>query len=330
LVRTFTGERHVADKSKIDRTASPDLSVRIGPLSLKNPVLVASGTFGYGGEYGRVYDVSRLGGIVTKSLSLKPREGNATPRIAETPSGMLNAIGLENCGLDRFLADRLPELRALGAPVIVNIVGHDADEFVRIAESLAAAGGMQAIELNLSCPNVSGGMDFSTDPARTAALVGTVRKAVKIPLIAKLSPNVTSIADIARAAESAGADAVSAINTFVGMAIDIDTRRPRLANVTGGLSGPAIRPAAVARVYQAARAVKIPVIGIGGIEKTADALEHLIAGATAVQVGTANFYRPSAPLEIIDGLANYLASHGFKSIMDVVGSIKIDSDNRAK
>ncbi len=302
----------------------PNLCVDIGPLRLKNPVLAASGTFGYGVEYDKLFDVSQLGGVVTKSLSLNPREGNPTPRIAETPSGMLNAIGLENCGLERFLADRLPELRELDTVVVVNVVGHDADEFVRVSAALAEAGGVDAVELNISCPNVTGGLDYGTSAEKTEALVRAVRGAMSLPLIVKLSPNVTSIAEIARAAEAGGADAVSAINTLIGMAIDVETGRPRIANGTGGLSGPAIRPVAVARVREVARAIQIPVIGIGGIETAEDALEHIIAGAAAVQVGTANFYRPTATIEIVRGLADYLERRGVSSIMELSGSLTID------
>ena len=307
-----------------DDADGPDLSVRLGPLTLKNPVLAASGTFGYGVEYNRLFDVSQLGGVITKSLSPLPREGNETPRIAETPSGMLNAIGLENCGLERFLDTRLPELRDLGTTVIVNVVGHDVNAFVQVTAALAEAGGVDAVEINMSCPNVAGGLDFSTDPARAEALVAAVRRAAELPLIAKLSPNVTSIADIARAAEAGGADAVSAINTLVGMAVDVEQRRPKLWNVTGGLSGPAIRPVAVAMVYAVRRAVSIPVIGIGGIETASDALEHLLVGATAVQVGTANFYRPTAGLEVLRGLADYLERHRETSMMDIVCSMNSD------
>jgi len=306
-------------------SSQPDLSVRLGPLDLKNPVLTASGTFGYGREYESLLEASLLGGIVVKGLSLKPREGNPPPRITETPCGMLNAIGLANICLDRFLTEKMPWLRELDTLVIVNIYGHSIEEYGELADALRGIDGISAVEVNISCPNVErGGMAFGTDPdvaqKVTEKVVGNIDK----PVIVKLSPNVTDIRVIARAVEAAGADALSLINTLTGMAIDIESHAPKLANISGGLSGPAIRPVALHMVYQAVKAVNIPVIGIGGIMDYRDALEFLIAGAQAVQVGTANFVDPRAALNIVEGLRNYCKEKGIAHINELTGSLKLD------
>lgn len=305
------------------KKTKPDLSVRIGLLRLQNPVLTASGTFGYGQEYADLVDLDRLGGIIVKGLSLKPRPGNMPPRTVETPCGLLNAIGLQNVGVENFIADKLPFLRNLSVPVIVNILGQDIKEYQKLAERLSSVEGVAALEVNISCPNVkTGGVVFGTDYKAAARVTKAVRAAAGLPVMVKLSPNVTDIVSIARAVEEAGADAVSLINTLTGMAIDAETRRPRLGNVLGGLSGPAIKPIALRMVWQVAGAVKIPVIGCGGIMTAADALEFLIAGACAVQVGTANFVNPRAAMEIISGIEEYLIRHGFKKIKTVVGSLR--------
>lgn len=300
----------------------PDFSVRIGLLRLQNPVLTASGTFGYGQEYADLVDLNRLGGIIVKGLSLNPRPGNMPPRTVETPCGLLNAIGLQNVGVENFIADKLPFLRNLSVPVIVNILGQDIKEYRKLAERLSNVEGIAALEVNISCPNVKkGGVVFGTDYKAAARVTMAVRAAARLPIIVKLSPNVTDIVSIARAVEEAGADAVSLINTLTGMAIDVETRRPRLHNVIGGLSGPAIKPVALRMVWQVAGAVKIPVIGCGGIMTAADALEFLIAGACAVQVGTANFVNPKATMEIISGIEEYLVRHNFKDVKSLVGSL---------
>ena len=300
----------------------PDLSVRIGLLRLQNPVLTASGTFGYGQEYASLLDLNRLGGIIVKGLSLNPRPGNMPPRAVETPCGLLNAIGLQNVGVENFIADKLPFLRDLSVPVIVNILGQDIKEYQKLAERLNSVEGIAALEVNISCPNVkAGGVVFGTDYKAAARVTRAVRVAARLPIIVKLSPNVTDIVSIARAVEEAGADAVSLINTLTGMAIDIEARRPKLHNVTGGLSGPAIKPIALRMVWQVAGAVNIPVIGCGGIMTAADALEFLIAGASAVQVGTANFVNPRATMEIISGIEEYLAGHNLKDVKSLVGSL---------
>lgn len=285
-----------------------DISVKIGRLKLKNPVLVSSGTFGYGEEYASLIDTERLGAIVSKTITLKPRKGNSMPRIVETPSGMLNAIGLQNDGFRDFIANKLPKMHSLGTKIIVSILGVEEGEFREMAGELEAQDAVDGIELNLSCPNICSREPamVSQDEIATAKVVRAARKVTKKTLIAKLSPNVTDITEIAQAAEEAGADAVSLVNTFLGMAIDVDTRRPRLANITGGLSGPAIRPIAVRMVYEAARAIKVPVIGMGGILTALDALEFLIAGAKAISVGTANFVNPKAAVEILDGIEGHL------------------------
>lgn len=301
----------------------PDLAVQIGPLKLKNPVLTASGTFGYGQEFSSLMDPNLLGGIVVKGISLKPMEGNPPPRIVETPCGMLNAIGLANVGLEAFLSEKLPWLQELDTCVIVNIYGHSLDEYGAVAAGLKGATGISALEVNISCPNVEqGGMAFGTDPDMAARVTERVLKETDKPVIVKLSPNVTDIRKIARAVEKAGAHALSLINTLTGMAIDVESRMPKLANGSGGLSGPAIRPVAVHMVHQVVGAVNIPVIGMGGILEPRDALEFLIAGAGAIQVGTANFINPRAALNIINGLETFLSEHGINAINDIIGSLK--------
>jgi len=307
------------------RPEDVDLRVRIGAIELSNPILLASGTCGYGVEMAGLLDFNAIGGIVTKTVTPRPREGNAPPRIAETPSGMLNSIGLENVGIDAFITDKLPRSRELPTRIIVSVGGETIEDYVAIARRLEAAPGADAIELNLSCPNVSGGLDLSQSASGCGGVVAAVRKVTQKPLLAKLTPNVTRIGDIARAAEEAGADAVSLVNTFIGMAIDIERRAPRLHTVTGGLSGPAIRPLALAKVYEAAKAVRIPVVGIGGIADPADVIEFLLAGATAVQVGTANYVEPGGAGRLAPALAEYLARHGFRSPADLRGALQLPS-----
>jgi dihydroorotate dehydrogenase (NAD+) catalytic subunit len=301
----------------------PDLRIKIGPLELKNPVLTASGTFGYGQEYSELIDLSLLGGIVVKGLSLKPRTGNPPPRTVETPCGMLNAIGLANMGLETFLKEKIPTLQRLNTAVIVNIYGHSIHEYGEVAAGLKGVKGISAIEVNISCPNVEkGGMAFGTDADISARVTECVLKNSDKPVIVKLSPNVTDIRAIAMAVEKAGAHAVSLINTLTGMAIDIESRTPILANISGGLSGPAIRPVALYMVYQVAKDANIPVIGVGGIVDYRDALQFLIAGATAIQVGTANFVNPRATLNIIEGLKTFCAEHGIGRIDEIIGPLK--------
>jgi len=302
----------------------PDLRVKIGPIELKNPVLTASGTFGYGKEFSPLIDLDLLGGIVVKGLSLKPRDGNPPPRIVETPCGMLNAIGLANVGLESFLKEKLPWLQGLNTAVIVNIYGHTLDEYGAVAAGLRGVKGLSAIEVNISCPNVEqGGMAFGTDPDIAAKVTERVIKEVDKPVIVKLSPNVTDIRKVAVAVEDAGADALSLTNTLTGMAIDIEKRVPKLANISGGLSGPAIRPVALFMVHQVVKSVKIPVIGVGGITDYRDALEFLIAGARAIQIGTANFVNPMASLDIIEGLRMFCQDKGIDRIEDVIGTLKV-------
>ncbi|NQU14694.1 MAG: dihydroorotate dehydrogenase [Desulfobacteraceae bacterium] len=303
--------------------AQPDLQVSLGPLKLKNPVLTASGTFGYGQEFSHLVDLNRLGGIVVKGLSLKPRAGNPPPRTVETPCGMLNAIGLANMGVDAFLEERLPLLRELNTTVIANIYGHTLEEYGAVAARLRGVEGISAVEVNISCPNVEqGGMAFGTDPDISARVTERVLEKSDRPVIVKLSPNVTDIRVVARAVEKAGADGISLINTLTGMAIDIETRLPRLGNISGGLSGPAIRPVALHMVYQVVKTVNIPVIGIGGIMDYQDALEFLIAGARAVQVGTANFVNPRASLDIIEGLRGFCREQGITAIDEIIATVK--------
>jgi dihydroorotate dehydrogenase (NAD+) catalytic subunit len=301
---------------------APDLSVRLGPLALKNPVMVASGTFGYGEEYADFLDLSRLGAVVVKGISLLPRPGNPPPRIVETPSGMINAIGLENVGVDAFLASKLPYLRERRVPVIVNIFGNLVEEYAALAARLDGVDGIAAIEVNISCPNVKqGGMLFGTDPAMAAAVIAAVRRATTLPLITKLTPNVTRIGDIARAVVDAGSDMISCINTVAAMAVDVFSRRPKLANVVGGLSGPAIKPIALRCTYEVLQAVECPVIGIGGITGPMDALEFLLLGARAVQIGTANFIHPSVTLDILAGIERFLELQGLSSIESYIGTL---------
>jgi len=301
----------------------PSLAVEVAGLKLRNPVMPASGTFGYGQEFAPYLDLQRLGAIVTKGLSLKPKAGNPMPRIAETTSGMLNAIGLQNVGVDAFVTDKTRDYRELDTPVIANFFGNTLDEYGEVARRLADVPEVAAVELNISCPNVKqGGIVFGTDPRAAAEVVTLVRRQLSKPLIVKLTPNVTDITVIARAVEEAGADAISCINTITGMAVDIRTRQPKIANRTGGLSGPAIRPIAVRMVHQVVQAVRIPVIGIGGIMTASDALEFLIVGARAVQVGTANFVDPAAMLAIIDGIEAFLIEEGLNDVNQVIGSLK--------
>jgi dihydroorotate dehydrogenase (NAD+) catalytic subunit len=309
-------------RSKQPTVDGPDLTVEFAGLRLKNPVMPASGTFGYGEEYSPYMDLNRLGAIVTKGLSLRPKAGNPTPRIAETNGGMLNAIGLQNVGMDVFEEQKLPFLTGLQTPVIVNFFGNSLEEYGQAAQRLSHIDGIAAVELNISCPNVKqGGIVFGTDPVAASEVVSLVRRHINKPLIVKLTPNVTDITVIARAVEEAGADAISCINTLTGLAVDIRRRRPRLANGTGGLSGPALRPLAVRMVYQVVQAVNLPVIGVGGIMSAEDALEFLIAGAHAVQVGTANFVDPVAMIKIVDGLQQFCRDEGVDSISELIGTL---------
>ena len=308
-------------------TLNTDLSVSIGSLRLKNPLIAASGCFGYGTEYADVVDLASLGAIAVKGLFLSEREGHAPPRIVETPAGMLNAIGLQGIGVHRFVAEKMPELRARGAVVIVNICGTTIGEYCELARILSDVEGVAALELNISCPNIKeGGITFGCSVHGTADVVRAVRTATRLPVIPKLTPNVTDVSAIARAAADAGADAVSLVNTFLAMAIDVETRRPRLSNIVGGLSGPAIRPIAVRMVYECSQAVTIPIIGMGGISSVSDVLEFMIAGASAVQVGTANFVDPFIWSKLTAGLEDYLQRHNLSALRDLVGSL----DTRAR
>jgi dihydroorotate dehydrogenase (NAD+) catalytic subunit len=301
---------------------APDLSVQLGPLRLKNPVMVASGTFGYGEEYSDFVDLSQLGAVVVKGISLLPRPGNPPPRLVETPGGLINAIGLENVGVDVFLRSKLPYLQELQAPVIVNIFGNTVEEYSELASRLDSAPGVAALEINISCPNVKkGGMVFGTDPAMAASVVEAVRRSTSLPLITKLTPNVTRMAEIATAAVDAGSDMLSCINTVAAMAVDIFSRRPKLANIVGGLSGPAIKPIALRCTYEVLQAVKCPVIGIGGISNAMDALEFLLLGARAVQVGTANFIQPSVTRQILEGIERFLQVERLDSIEAYIGAL---------
>jgi dihydroorotate dehydrogenase (NAD+) catalytic subunit len=307
-----------------------DLSVRIGQLTLANPLIAASGCFGYGVEYSDVVDLASLGGLAVKGLFLTEREGHAPPRIVETPSGMLNAIGLQGIGVHRFIAERLPELRRRRATVIVNICGTTLDEYVEVARILSDAEGVAALELNISCPNIKeGGITFGCSLPGTHAVVSAVRKVTPLPVIPKLTPNVTDVASFARAAEEAGADAVSLVNTFLAMAIDVHTRRPKLTNIVGGLSGPAIRPIAVRMVYECRRVVKIPVIGMGGIATADDVLEFMIAGANAVQVGTMNFVDPFIWTKLMEGIRCYMDTHALTRLQDIVGTVDTTARQKA-
>ena len=299
----------------------PDLSVQLGSLRLSNPVLVASGTFGYAREMAGLVDFARLGGIIPKTVTAKPRAGNAPPRTVETPCGLLNSIGLDNDGIDHFLEHHLPYLRSLPTAVIGNVAGETEDEFVELTAGMAQAGGLAGVELNLSCPNVSGGIDFATDPAVTRRIVRRCRDASPIPVIAKLTPNVTDIVAIAKAAADGGADAVSLVNTLFGLAVDWRKKRPILGNATGGLSGPAIKPVVLRIVWQVARAKVLPIMAVGGIGTIDDVMEFLVAGASAVQIGTANFYDPTASVRIVDALPAALRELGGESVRDVVGAM---------
>lgn len=306
-----------------------NLQVNLGGLVMKNPVTVASGTFGYGAEYDQYFDVSRLGAVTVKSLTLKPRAGNKPPRIFETPAGMLNAIGLQNVGLDAYLADKLPFLREKNCTIITNIYGYGPDEYAELARRLEAEGGADAIEANLSCPNVHdarharGGTLVSQSPEKVLEYTRAIKSATKLPVFIKLSPNVADIAAPALAAQEGGAGAVSLINTLLGMDIDPETRRPRLGNIVGGLSGPAIRPVAVKMVWDACRALDIPVLGMGGIASTGDALQFLLAGARAVAVGCMSFRQPDVALKIVEGMEEYCIRQGITDINDLVGAVRI-------
>jgi dihydroorotate dehydrogenase (NAD+) catalytic subunit len=303
-----------------------DLAVSIGALTLKNPFIAASGCFGYGVEYADAVDLSSLGGVAVKGLFLTEREGHPAPRIVETPAGMLNAIGLQGIGVRRFVEEKLPELRARRATVIVNVCGTTLDEYVEVSRILSDAEGVAAIELNISCPNIKeGGIQFGCSLHGTFDVVSAVRRATKLPLIPKLTPNVTDVPSFARAAEEAGADAVSLVNTFLAMVIDTETRRPKISNVVGGLSGPAIRPIAVRMVYECRQAVKIPIVGMGGICEARDAIEFMLAGATAVQVGTANFVDPFIWPKLVDGLTDYLQRHRIARAADLIGALDTQS-----
>jgi dihydroorotate dehydrogenase (NAD+) catalytic subunit len=309
---------------EVERKTNVNLCVDLAGIKMKNPIMVASGTFGYGEEYSNFIDLRELGAIVTKSITLLPKAGNLPPRIAETPSGILNAIGLQNVGLEKFISDKMPFLREIGIPIIVSISGEDISEYVKIAQRLNDVPDVAALELNVSCPNVSkGGMLFGSNQQMTHDLVSSVRCATKLPIIAKLSPNVTSIVEIALSAEEAGADALSLINTLLGMAIDVNTRRPKLGNITGGLSGPAIRPIAIRMVWQVFNMVKIPLIGMGGIMTAEDALEFIIAGAKSVSIGTANFVNPMSAVEVISGIREYLQKKGIANVNTLVGNLDL-------
>lgn len=312
-----------------DETFAPRIDTTITGIHFQNPVLTASGTFGYGQEFAGLIDLNQLGGIVVKGISAEPMPGNPPPRIYETEAGMLNAIGLQNVGAKKFLEEKLPFLRTLKTRCVVNVFGYSTEDYVRCIEILNAGEGIDAYELNISCPNTRcGGMVYGSNPRLTAEVVDASKRASRRPLWVKLSPNVTDIAEFARVAEAAGADALTLVNTFVGMAIDVETRTPRVSNITAGLSGPAIKPVALRMVYQAARAVQIPIVGIGGIASAEDALEFIIAGARAVQVGTANFYAPETALRIVEGLYNYCQRHG-THLSELIGSVRIPQSGGA-
>ena len=302
-----------------------DISVKAGDLNLKNPVLTASGTFGYGEEYSDFFDVSQLGGIIVKGTTATAREGNPYPRMAETPMGMLNAVGLQNKGVDAFIQDIWPRIRKFDTHVLVNVSGSTVDEYVETAAKLADIPDIPGIELNISCPNVKeGGMTFGTSCPSAVAVTRAVREVFPRHLMVKLSPNVTDITEIALAVEKAGADSLSLINTLLGMAIDPESRRPILSTVTGGLSGPCIRPVALRMVWQVASVVQVPVIGLGGISSADDAIAFLLAGASAVQIGTANFREPTTAQSIIHGIEDYMLRHGFQSVNEIIGGLKLD------
>ena len=321
---TIEGSR--PDVSDLSRTPSVppsliDLTVRLGRLTLPNPILVASGTFGYAREMQSFVELGKLGGIIPKTITQEARAGNAPWRTVETPAGMLNSIGLDNDGLEAFVEHHLPYLRGLGSPILVSIAGRDHAEFVRMAARLGDEEGIAALELNISCPNVSGGVDFGVDPRRCTALVADCRQSTALPIIAKLTPNVTSVADMAAAAESGGADAISLVNTLLGMAVDWRHRRPLLGTTLGGLSGPAIKPVALRAVYQAAQRVSTPIIGIGGIAAVDDVMEFLVTGASAVQLGTVNFYNPAAADQILAALPDACQELGVSSVAEIVGTL---------
>lgn len=302
-------------------------SFQLAGLTLKNRVLVASGTFGYGDDCLDLVDVNQLGGIITKSLSLKPRDGNPPPRITETVCGMLNSIGLANIGVEKFIEDKLPVVRELDTAIIANIAASSVDEYCAVLEMIEAEEGIDGYEINVSCPNVKeGGLSFGTSCDTTAEITRRLRPLTKKPLIIKLTPNVTHISEFARAVENEGADAVSVINTVIGMAIDIKARKPKLSTVTGGLSGPAIKPIALAKVYEVSRVVKIPILGIGGVTTTEDALEFLIAGASAVQIGTANYIDPTTGVDVVEGIRTFCEQHGIGDVQQLVGSLEIQED----
>jgi dihydroorotate dehydrogenase (NAD+) catalytic subunit len=301
-----------------------NLSVQIGKMTLRNPVMVASGTFGYGVEYAQLLDLNQLGAVVVKGIRLHPVRGNPTPRTAEVANGMLNAIGLQGPGVDGFIKKYWPFLKKLKVPTIINIWGTTVDEYAEVARRFDALGGVGALELNVSCPNIKeGGAQFGTDMKLLAQVVAACRRATKLPLITKLSPNVVRILPFAKVAEDAGSDALSIMNSYPAMAIDIETRKPRLANVTGGLTGPCIKPIAIKLVWEAANAVKIPIIGMGGIQNAADAIEFMMAGATAVAVGTANFYEPQTPLQVIAGIREFMKQRGLNDVREITGSVQI-------
>lgn len=299
------------------------MSVKIGKLKLKNPVMAASGTFGYGEEYSEYVDLNKLGAVVVKGLSLKPKDGNPPPRIMETAGGMLNAVGLQNIGVDTFIEEKLPFLHRFDTKIIANIYGESYDEYKKVAQKLSSAKGVHALEVNISCPNVQkGGLSFGSDPKTAATVTRKVKEVTDLPVIVKLTPNVADIAAIAVAVEKAGADAISLINTITGMSVDIFTRRPRLKNITGGLSGPAIKPVALRMVWEVLQKVSIPVIGIGGIMNAEDALEFLILGAKAVQIGTANFINPQVTVDVIAGIERYMQINGINNISRIIGTFK--------
>lgn len=319
-----SGVRSQESGEKKLRTFKPDLLVNIAGIRLKNPVMTASGTFGYGEEFAPYLNLNRLGAVVIKGLSLKPRQGNPPPRIVETSAGMLNSIGLQNVGVEAFIKDKLPFLKKFDTKVIVNFFGDSIDEYCEVARILGSTDGIAGMEMNISCPNKQEGwLEFGTNPDMTSKVVGSVRKHTKLPLIVKLSPNVTDITVIAKAAVDAGADALSLINTVSGMAVDANTQRPKLGNIIGGLSGPAIKPVALKMVWQVFKAVKLPLIGIGGIMTAEDAIEFMLVGASAVQVGTANFIDPEASVKMIEGIEDYCRKNSVKRVSELTGSLRI-------
>lgn len=311
-------------KENLKDSYNPKMQVDIGRLVLKNPVMTASGTFGYGEEYANLIDLNRLGALIVKGISLKPRVGNSPHRIMETPCGMLNAIGLENVGVRSFLDEKLPFLKNFDVPVIVNIFGETVEEYRKVAQELSGVRGIAGLEVNISCPNVlKGGVEFGTDPDMANTVTRAVKGVTDLPVIVKLTPNVTDIAAIAGSVEEGGADAISLINTLKGMSIDIEERVPHLKNITGGLSGPAIKPVALRMVWEAVKNVSIPVIGVGGIMDAGDSIEFLIAGAKAVQIGTANFINPNTTIDVIEGINNYLIEHSINDINDLIGTLNV-------